>query len=212
MPARTLLSFLTIAFAGSLAAQAAAPAPALPRSTGPFSARSWVIADFNGDGQPDLLTSTLDRWGAGCCHRVDLRIGVETQVYSSFHVSDRGGLNLFAWDVDGDHDLDLIVTNVFSNAPVGVWLNDGAGGFTETPSSAYSAAIWHSFEVSLCSTPPTTNELCALQEERPPAASWSDFPGADAPNVTRQSIVGPERAVSRLFIAPVAPRAPPSLA
>ncbi|MGH9667539.1 MAG: FG-GAP repeat domain-containing protein, partial [Bryobacteraceae bacterium] len=138
MPARTFSFLLAAAFAGCLGAHAAVPAPALPHLTGPLPGSSWVIADFDGDGRPDVLISTVDRRGAAeYRHRVDLRIGLEAEAHSSFQVvGSSRGLNLFARDVDGDHDLDVVITSVFSDAPVGVWINDGDGVFTEGDSSA----------------------------------------------------------------------------
>lgn len=54
-----------------------------------------------------------------------------------------GGLHVAAMDVDGDHDLDLIITTEFSRRPVGVWINDGHGVFSKSDSAAWPAFIWH---------------------------------------------------------------------
>ena len=40
------------------------------------------------------------------------------------------GLNIQAIDVDGDQDLDLVVTSRWSMQIIAVWINDGSGSFT----------------------------------------------------------------------------------
>src|SRR5437773_579501 len=45
------------------------------------------------------------------------------QSFSGFHLSPR--------DVDGDHDLDIVVTAGILRQPVAIWINDGQGGFSE---------------------------------------------------------------------------------
>src|SRR4029077_15302628 len=49
------------------------------------------------------------------------------------------GLHLTPRDVDGDHDLDIVVTIGFARQPVAVWINDGQGGFEEGDLAAYPA-------------------------------------------------------------------------
>ena len=46
---------------------------------------------------------------------------------------------LLVRDVDGDNDRDLLILEPGSRRPVGVWLNDGAGHFTE----GEDQTIWH---------------------------------------------------------------------
>lgn len=213
MPARTF-SLLIAVFAGAVAAHAAVPAPPLPHLTGALPGGSWVIADFNGDGQPDILTSTLDRRGtSGYRHQMDLRIGSRGDVRSAFQVVGASrGLNLFARDVDGDHDLDVVITSFFSDAPVGVWINDGAGIFTEGRCSAYPAAIWRSLRIALRAVPPPVIDACALQEERVPADSPRAGAGSAAFPTGRQIARGANAFHPYRPAAPLGSRAPPILA
>jgi hypothetical protein len=44
--------------------------------------------------------------------------------------------------VDGDHNLDLVITSRFGREPVGVWINDGHGRFTPENADAYAKSIW----------------------------------------------------------------------
>jgi hypothetical protein len=58
------------------------------------------------------------------------------------HADDAWGLQIVARDVDGDHDLDLIVTSGAHRRAVDVWLNDGQGGFTSAGVTTFPASIW----------------------------------------------------------------------
>jgi hypothetical protein len=44
--------------------------------------------------------------------------------------------------VDGDGDLDLVVMSAWTLAPVGVWINNGHGEFTQGDPTAYPRSIW----------------------------------------------------------------------
>jgi hypothetical protein len=50
-------------------------------------------------------------------------------------------VNLLPRDVDGDRDVDLVVT-MLSGEHVGVWLNDGDGVYEEDPLGEYPAWVW----------------------------------------------------------------------
>ncbi len=45
-------------------------------------------------------------------------------------------------DVDGDQDLDLVVTSWPQSGHVRIWINDGTGRFDEGDATLYSAAVW----------------------------------------------------------------------
>src|SRR5262249_20091760 len=50
------------------------------------------------------------------------------------------GVNISAVDVDGDHDLDLVISGRFVGRRIGIWINDGTGSFTEDLHGFYPAA------------------------------------------------------------------------
>jgi hypothetical protein len=44
--------------------------------------------------------------------------------------------------VDGDWDLDLIITSARTLSPVGVWINDGHGGFNRSDLTPHLQSTW----------------------------------------------------------------------
>ncbi len=89
----------------------------------------------------------------GFWYRIELQLTTGVSP-SSFSVSaEKGGLRLVPRDVDGDGDLDLVITGAWTLAPVGVWINNGHGGFTQGDLTAYSLSIWTEGPCILSDTP-----------------------------------------------------------
>jgi hypothetical protein len=104
---------------------------------------SGAVGDFDGDRQADFAVTAAQRFiGRGQGYRVDVHLTAERS--TSFDVASRsaGGLHIAAVDVDGDHDLDLVITSEFGREPIGVWINDGRGGFSQGDAAAYPNSIW----------------------------------------------------------------------
>jgi hypothetical protein len=142
------ISFLI--FAVALATTClAATGPIL--SAPPLSPRSlehvgWAVADFDGDSLPDVAVAKMEAQGAGYVYwlELDLSAGRATDSAQqrpglSVTPSSIFGLHLTPRDVDGDHDLDIVVTIGFTRQPVAVWINNGQGGFEEGDLDAYPA-------------------------------------------------------------------------
>lgn len=101
----------------------------------PFPSSS-AIADFDADGSPDIaIADRTTRTGGGYTIEVQLAKG-STQLVP--FVSTSGALDVTVFDIDNDHDADLVVTPVLSRDIVGVWLNDGSGHFNEGYPDSYA--------------------------------------------------------------------------
>ncbi len=121
----------------------AAPNPAqhsLPRPPASLFDLTWVLADFNGDQQPDFASARLaNRHGQEYAHEVSVRLG---SAQTSFRFrSHTAKIELSARDVDGDEDRDIVVLEAHSKQPLGVWLNDGAGSFEEGDLAKFRRSI-----------------------------------------------------------------------
>lgn len=180
----------------------AAPVYSLPRFENPILSNSWVIADFDGDGRPDLLTATPageagPGQSAGPEQAIEVRFGTPGHEPSAFRIPDsRLGLNLIAWDVDGDHDLDLIVVNAISNRLLGVWINDGAGRFTEAQSPSVPDSL-QSLSDGRVASPASRScgALIVVEEERAAGA-------LPAPCIALRPPAAHGAPLSRAFSAP----------
>jgi hypothetical protein len=103
-----------------------------------------AIADLDGDQIPDIATGIrTGQTGEGYSYRVDLDLSTNSQAKPFNVVSqDLIDLKIEAVDIDDDHDLDLLVTGRFSMQPIGIWLNDGRGGFTRGDLAKYVVPVW----------------------------------------------------------------------
>jgi hypothetical protein len=103
-----------------------------------------AVADLDGDQVPDLASGIkTGHTSAGYSYRVDLDLSRNPNGKSFSVLSQEpNGLNIQAIDVDGDHDLDLVITNHWSMKPIGVWINDGSGSFTPGDLDQYGSRIW----------------------------------------------------------------------
>jgi hypothetical protein len=119
----------------------------------------WTTADFDGDNQLDVATTRSAGRGR---YVLELELSTRRAGGGSGQFSfpplpsSAFGLHLTPRDVDGDHDLDIIITSGFARQPVAVWINDGRGGFDEGDLAAYPAWIWREdLSISALSPRPT---------------------------------------------------------
>ena len=105
---------------------------------------SGVLGDFDGDSRPDLAVAR-PRGVVNGAYRYRIDVLFAGQQGSGFDLESGppGGLHLSVRDVDGDRDLDLVLTSEFGREPVGVWINDGHGQFTKSTAESYGNSIWH---------------------------------------------------------------------
>jgi hypothetical protein len=137
-----VLVLTTVAPHAAFAQAAAADVPRSPVTFRPGTAAvpfnsAAAIADFDADGAPDVaIADRTTRGGSRYSIEVHLSRGW-TQTVS--FVSTRGALTIAAFDVDDDHDADLVVTPVLSHEIVGIWVNDGAGHFDAGNSESFAS-------------------------------------------------------------------------
>jgi len=86
-----------------------------------------IQVDFDGDHRPDLLTGSF----VDGVYRIEIRLSSNSSLdtFRSLVSEKPYGIVVSALDVDGDNDLDLVVTDGFSLFPKAVWLGDGKGHF-----------------------------------------------------------------------------------
>ena len=131
---------------------------------------SGTLADLDGDLRADFaFYSPKGVVNGAYRYRVDVHL--TTGLGTTFDVDSAspGGLHITARDVDGDQDLDLVITSQFGHEPVGVWINDGHGQFTHGQADAYSQGIWQ--ETDRCLETPNTPPRLA-QPLVNPAGGW----------------------------------------
>ncbi len=123
---KTIAPLFLLAFGGSaFVLSAAAPSPNSPNSFNSLS--SWILPDFDGDNHSDTATASASHPDAHG-YAQEIRLDLSTALHSIFR-SRTANVELNSWDIDGDHDRDLIIFEPLSKIPIGIWLNDGAGTF-----------------------------------------------------------------------------------
>jgi len=136
-----------------------------------------IAADLDGDNIPDLASGTnLGHTSQGYAYRVDLDLSKNQQA-KPFRVfsSESTGLDIQAIDVDGDNDLDLVITSRLLRKPVAIWINDGNGNFSPGDASQYASSIWHQ-DSTVKSSEKHWDSACYRQPRQPDVALGdSDF-------------------------------------
>jgi len=169
-----------------------------------------AVADLDGDHIPDIASGIrTGRTAEGYSYRVDLDFSgnLEAKPFNVFS-EEPAGLNIQAIDIDGDHDLDLVITGRLSPQPIGVWLNDGRGLFTRGDPANYVLSAW---ETRASVQSPDTVPTVVLHFERRRlqmacSSQRGDFRTADIRFGEAHSSF-PN--VSRIFIGSARFRAPP---
>ncbi len=121
------------------------PAPSTPLLPAPPA--SWdqgdAVADLDGDGRPDLAFVRAEgRSTKGFSYRVELTLSTRPAQSSFSLTAPEGGLHIIPRDVNGDGELDLVITSARLRAPVGVWINDSHGGFSRSDRDTFPPSIW----------------------------------------------------------------------
>ena len=102
----------------------------------------WVLTDLDGDHKPDFAGGRcVGRTDDGYSYEVRLQLssGAPTRPFTVSH-NDALGLNITGVDIDGDDDIDLIISDRFFGQHIGIWLNDGKGRFAKSLPGRFSAS------------------------------------------------------------------------
>ncbi len=95
----------------------------------------FVFADLDGDRIPDLAqVESQNPRSANTNYSIHVKLsaGMESAIGVS---GPMGGLRVTARDVNGDDNLDLVITSYLDSSFVEVLLNDGHGNFAAAPSA-----------------------------------------------------------------------------
>jgi hypothetical protein len=115
------------------------------------SVSSWVLADFDGDSQIDVVTSRAQRLqDHEYSHEVSLKLSGSPS--TSFTFRNRyPSVQLNSLDIDGDHDRDIVIRETGTSEPLAVWLNDGSGHFLQGDLEHFRAVleVHHSPDIRL---------------------------------------------------------------
>jgi len=188
---------------------AAADTPGAPLRTPAPAPFGWssTIADFNSDGRPDVAVANRLSNHGGSNFRIDVQLSDGHRQSMSF-ASAQPALRVTAVDVDNDHDIDLVVTQLLGHRVVGVWLNDGAGNFQKGHSRELPPVSARLANATLSGLAPqfalaTPSPLLMALLSSPARAPTSSFE-------VRSLAVASTDLPSRVLSSSLAPRAPPA--
>ena len=188
-----------------LLAAALMASPAAAQNSLPLGSTT-AFADFNADGRPDVAIAGHASVADGSNYRIDFRLSNGDRQSVSF-ASALNTLRIRAFDIDNDHDIDIVVTPLLSHDVVGVWLNDGAGHFRRSVATDLPvdpAALTHT---TLLGGSP---ELVLMMPTPRRSVAWPPANAPPQPQQPRQPIAAVSRVLpDGLFASCLAARAPP---
>lgn len=204
------LAFALLCFVGSAgSAHAASAGPPSWPATAPRVTSQFAIADYDGDGRPDLATVQAGQIGSSdTCYWIGFQLSRGPR-QSIGITALAGGLQITSRDVNGDNFLDVIVTRAWTNQPVAVLLNDGQGNFSASSPSAFPGAFTPS-EKSCGSTTDETKDATAVLLSRNPTGDCSRGRFPSPRNVTGLLVPPPSRNLFSFVVVSFLGRAPPS--
>jgi len=184
------------------------PAFRLGTAAGSFGS-STVVGDFNVDGTPDVaIADRVFRFAGTISYTIEFEISGREPRTVAFESTEEA-LTVGVSDIDHDNDLDLVVSAAFSREVVGVWLNDGRGGFEASDARRFASETRarHSLDAGEW---PVHASVAALEPRHPGSgltgSSHRVHDSAARSPVRRQAT----QFQTALLASIPAPRAPPS--
>jgi hypothetical protein len=169
---------------------------------------STAIGDFNTDGTADVaIADRVPRPMGGSSYRIEFAVsGLEPKTVA--FDSEQDALTVRVSDVDRDNDLDVVVSGALSHSIVGVWLNDGHGGFAETDARPFAseARLQQSVDAADASADPSSS---GLVPRRPATGLPFVVKSALSVETRPANAVQPERLQPAILSAGLTSRAPP---
>ncbi len=172
-------------------------------------AAGWSLGDLDGDRVADLADAGPGlREGDRYVYKVQIDLSHSGMASFDVHGA-TASIRLCLRDIDGDHDRDLVVFDPSSAVPVGIWLNDGAGHFTEGRLANYAGAFGKRGPHSLHAARIVSDTMAAFSGDQ---LSFHILPVALTPATASRAPALFAFAVPRSVIREAfAPRGPPSL-
>jgi hypothetical protein len=117
--------------------------PCLASASDLYTPAPVALVDLDGDHQNDVATEVRTGDGySGYVYRINVALTGARPFRPIVVSSTLIGLEIAPIDLDGDHDLDLVITSQPFRVPIGVWINDGSGMFERGDVDHYSDSIW----------------------------------------------------------------------
>jgi hypothetical protein len=151
----------------------------------------FVIADLDGDRKPDIaLVEMANPRSAKTNYSIRLQFGVGTESTIGVNAP-LGGLRVAARDVNGDDNVDLILTSNLDARFIEVLLNDGHGNFSVAAPDAYPGLANESHVFLNTPAGPVAGQIAfasvrsSLGEERMPGYDCYTGLSSDSPELTK---------------------------
>ena len=164
---------------------------------------AWVMADFNRDGELDLVSVG----GQGLSHQLHVQLSAPRTPALTRPLF-MSGNRLNVRDLDGDSDSDILLETPFREL-IAVWINDGTGHFHEGNVDSFRFQLAHDDRRSLDSDeqplPPSQIGECPSRDA---ASSRYASPDPKLPGATL--IAGREERARSVHSAVIRTRGPPS--